>query len=90
MRPDELEVKLPLQAAQPGELTLLVNQYGAASRRPVALHAFSEAGHLESFTLHAGDSSGRAHGSRLDEVASMSVNGIAFTPGQALDQSGGR
>jgi hypothetical protein len=82
VRADELEVKLPLQAAQPGELTLLVNQYGAAAPVPVSLHAFSEAGHLESFTLHAGDAQGVLVGSRLDEVASMSVDGIAFTPGK--------
>ncbi len=88
VRPNEVEVKLPLQAAQPGQLTLLVEQYGAARPQPVPLQAFAEAAHLESFTLHAGDSQGVLTGSRLDEVAGLAVDGVAFVPG-ALSSSQG-
>lgn len=88
VRPDEVEVKLPLQAAQPGQLTLLVKQYGASPPQPVALQAFAEAAHLESFTLHAGDSQGVLTGSRLDEVSGLAVAGAAFVPG-ALSSSQG-
>ncbi len=88
LRPDEVEVKLPLQAAQPGQLTLLVRQYGASSPQPVPLEAYAEAAHLDSFTLHAGDSEGVLAGSRLDEVAGLAVDGVAFMPG-ALSSSHG-
>jgi hypothetical protein len=88
VRPDEVEVKLPLQAAQPGRLTLLVQQYGASPPQPVPLQAFAEAAHLESFTLHAGDGQGVLAGSRLDEVAGLAVDGVAFVPGTLASSQG--
>jgi hypothetical protein len=33
---NEVELKLPLQAAQPGAMTLLVTQYGASQPLPVS------------------------------------------------------
>jgi hypothetical protein len=80
LKPDEVEVTLPLQQASPGPMTLLLSQYGSAQALPVSVHAFAEAGHLESFTLHAGDSQGTLSGTRLDEVATLSLNGVAFQP----------
>jgi hypothetical protein len=77
----KVELKLPLQDAQPGTLTLLVEQYGASAPDPVALQAFAEAGHLDAFTLHAGDTSGALQGSRLDQVMGLSFRGVAFAPG---------
>jgi hypothetical protein len=88
VRPDEVEVKLPLQAAQPGQLTLLVKQYGASPAQPVPLQAFAEAARLESFTLHAGDNQGVLSGSRLDEVAGLALAGVAFTPGALASSQG--
>jgi len=57
-KPDEVEIELPLQEATPGEMTLLVRQYGANQPQSLPLRTFSEAGHLERFALHAGDSQG--------------------------------
>jgi hypothetical protein len=88
VRPNEVEVQLPLQGAQPGQLTLLVKQYGASSPQPVPLQAFAEAAHLESFTLHAGDSQGVLTGSRLDEVAGLALGGVAFVPGALASSQG--
>ncbi len=88
VRPDEVEVKLPLQAAQPGQLTLLVKQYGASPPEPVALQAFAQAAHLDSFTLHAGDNEGVLTGSRLDEVSGLAVGGVAFVPGALTSSQG--
>jgi hypothetical protein len=85
---NEVEVKLPLQGAQPGELTLLVKQYGASPPQPVPLQAFAEAAHLDSFTLHAGDSQGVLAGSRLDEVAGLALDGVAFVPGALASSQG--
>ncbi|MFZ0499731.1 MAG: hypothetical protein WAU49_17860 [Steroidobacteraceae bacterium] len=88
VRPDEVEVKLPLQAAQPGQLTLLVKQFGATPPEPVPLQAFAEAAHLNSFTLHAGDSQGVLSGSRLDEVSGLAVGGVPFVPGALASSQG--
>jgi len=77
---DEIELKLPLQATQPGSLTLLVKQYGAIQPQPIQLQAYSEPGHLDGFSIHAGDSQGLLKGNRLDEVASLIMKGIEFLP----------
>jgi len=81
VKPDEVEVKLPLQATQPGALSLLVTQFGAQNPQAVPVHAFSEASHLDSFAIHAGDTQGVLKGSRLDEVASLDLKGVQFLPG---------
>ncbi len=78
----EVELRLPLQEAKPGTMTLLVSQYGASQPLPMSLRAFADPGHLDAFSIHAGDSSGVLKGSRLDEVAGLSIKGIAFTPGK--------
>jgi hypothetical protein len=63
---DTIAVKLPLQQAQAGVLTLQVTPYGAGHPQAIPLHAFAEAGHLSSFTLRAGDTQGILRGTRLD------------------------
>jgi hypothetical protein len=88
IHPNEVEVTLPLQAAQPGQLTLLVKQYGATPPQPVPLQAFAQAARLDSFVLHAGDDQGVLSGARLDEVAGVALAGVAFVPG-ALSSSQG-
>ena len=88
VKPNEVEVKLPLQEATPGALTLLVTQFGAAEPQPVALQAFSEAGRFDGFTLHSGESQGVLKGSRLDEVASLTVKNVVFIPGELSSRAG--
>ena len=85
----EVEVKLPLQDAKAGTMSLLVTQYGVTQPQTISLQTFSEAGHFDGFTLHAGDSQGMLKGSRLDEVASLSMKNIVFTPGDELTRNGG-
>jgi hypothetical protein len=87
-KPNQIEVKLPLKDAEPGALTLLVKQAGVEKPEEIAAHTFSEAGHLDSFTLHAGDHEGLLKGSRLDEVASLSVSGVKFEPGKLSSSQG--
>ncbi|MDB6100024.1 MAG: putative lipoprotein [Gammaproteobacteria bacterium] len=82
VKPNEVEVTLPLQSAKPGALTLLVTQYGASQAQPVQLQAFSEAAHLDSFALRAGDNQGVLKGSRLDQVSSLAIQGVEFVPGK--------
>ena len=81
VKPDEVEVKLPLQASEPGALSLVVTQFGAQNPQAIPVHAFSEASHLDSFAIHAGDAQGVLKGTRLDEVASLDLKGIQFVPG---------
>lgn len=81
--PDELTVTVPLKEAHPGPLQLQVKQYGTVTAQTIPLRAFAEAGHLNSFTLHAGDANGVLKGSRLEDVASLTVKGVLFTPGPA-------
>jgi hypothetical protein len=88
VKPNELEVKLPLQEASPGAMTLLVSQFGVSEPQPISIQTFSEAGHFDGFVMHAGDSQGVLKGSRLDQVASLSVRSLIFVPGE-LTRSGG-
>jgi len=88
VKPDEVEVKLPLQDAEPGALTLLVTQYGVPEAQPVPLQVFSEAGRFESFAMHAGESQGTLKGSRLDEVASLTIKSVMFVPGELSSRAG--
>jgi hypothetical protein len=86
--PDTVEVKLAMQQARPGTVTLLITQYGDSQPQPIQLHAFAEAGRLDSFTLHAGDTQGILRGTRLDEVTRLVVKGIEFMPGKLSSSQG--
>jgi hypothetical protein len=85
---NEVEVRLPLQEAKPGELTLLINEFGRPEPQHLALHAFAEAGHLDLFTMHAGDTEGVLRGNRLDEVGTLTFAGVQFTPGTLSTSAG--
>jgi len=87
--PNQLAVTVPLKSAEPGGVTLLVKQFGAKDADVVPLQAFAQAGHLDSFDFHAGDVSGVLKGTRLDEVAGLTLSGIGFKPGQLTTAHGG-
>jgi hypothetical protein len=89
LKPNELEVKLPLQDTKPGAMTLLVTQYGVTQPQPISIQTFAEAGHFDGFAIHAGDARGILKGSRLDEVASISIRNVAFVPGELSTRNGG-
>lgn len=82
VKPNEVAVKVPLQDVTPGSMTLLVKQYGASPTQPVNLRTFSEAGHLDGFAIHAGESQGTLRGSRLDQVAGLEIKNVQFIPGK--------
>ena len=86
---DEVEAKLPLEDAIAGEVTLLIRQYGSPQPQRLTVRTYAEAGHLDAFVVHAGDDRGVLRGSRLDEVASLVLNGIDFTA-DALSSTEGR
>lgn len=80
-KPNELEIKVPLQNATPGWLTLQVKKFGLREVDEVPVHTYAEAGRLDSFSIHAGDTEGLLRGTRLDQVETLDVNDIRFTPG---------
>ena len=67
---------------QPGKIEVAISQFGLSDPDSLSLQAYSEAGHLGSFTLYAGDPQGVLRGTRLDEVASLEMNGLRFSPGK--------
>jgi hypothetical protein len=89
VKPNEVEIKLPLQEAQPGAVTLLVSQYGMTEPQPIPLQVFAEAGRFDGFSIHSGDTQGILKGSRLDEVASLSIKNVMFVPGELSSRAGG-
>jgi len=89
VKPNELEVKLPLQEAKPGAMTLLVTQYGVSQPQPISIQTFAEAGRYDGFAVHAGDAQGVLNGTRLDEVARLSIRNVAFVPGELSTRNGG-
>ncbi len=79
-KPNRIEVQVPLKAAMPGSLSLVVKEWGQATSDEIALHSYAEAGKLDKLTVYAGDPEALLFGSRLDEVSSARINGIAFHP----------
>ena len=81
-KPNELEVQAPLKNAPPGRTAILVSEFGVNQPDEVLLNAYAEAGHMDRFTVSAGDQLGILTGTRLDEVASLDLNGVRFAPGR--------
>ena len=79
-KPDEIELKVPLQNARVGSLRLLIKKFGLREPDEVSLPTFAEAARLDSFIVHAGDSDGVLKGTRLDQVSALEVDGIKFYP----------
>ncbi len=84
-KPDELKMTLPLKGETPGPFKLLVAQYGLAIPDAISLRAYADEAKLERFRIHAGDAGGELIGARLDEVASLELNGIKFAPEKTAD-----
>jgi hypothetical protein len=77
---DELEVKVPLQRATPGSVTMQIKKFGLHEVDEIPLHTYAEAARLDTFGIHAGDVDGLLKGTRLDQVASLEFGGIQFKP----------
>jgi hypothetical protein len=79
-KPEELEIKVALKDQSAGPMKLKLHQFGLAHADEMPLQAYSEAAHLESFTINAGDAQGLLKGSRLDEVERFELKGTHFVP----------
>jgi hypothetical protein len=79
-KPETLEVGVPLKDTTPRTLLLDIHQFGVDKPDTLELDAYAEAASLEHLTLSAGDRSALLKGTRLDEVAKASLNGITWKP----------
>jgi hypothetical protein len=85
-KPEELEVKVPLETATAGPVTIMIRKLGSRQPDEIPLHTYAEAGRLDAFNIHSGDSEGVLKGTRLDQVTGLEVNGLHFNP-QALSRA---
>ncbi len=80
LTPDSLAVTVPLKNAAPGPVRLEVYQYGLRKADRIEMTAYAVAASLKGMSLNAGDAEALLQGTRLDEVATASLNGIEFSP----------
>ena len=78
--PNTLAVKLSLKNAIPGPITLAVYQYGLSKPDDLKMIAYDAAASLSGLTLNAGDKEVLLKGTRLDQVARGTLDGIALSP----------
>jgi hypothetical protein len=79
-KPELMEVTVPMKDAAPGAVTLEIYQFGLEKPDLLPLKAYAEAATLERLSLSAGDAQALLKGTRLDEVAKVSLDGINWTP----------
>lgn len=75
-----LEVSVPMKDASPGPVKIAVRQYGLDKPDTLTLTAYSEAASLTRLSFSAGDKEAELTGTRLDEVAKATLNGVNWTP----------
>ncbi len=75
-----LDVKLPLEKAAPGELDVLVHQYGTDTVAKVAVRAYSGRTKPQALHLHSGDRFASLTGNGLDEIHAVRIAGVEYTP----------
>jgi hypothetical protein len=80
VKPDELEIHVPLKDQPAGSVQILIKQFGVAKADELTLHSYSEAARLDDFTINAGDDEGTLDGTRLDEVEGLEIAGAHFVP----------
>lgn len=80
VKTEALELSMPMKHATPGPMTLEIHQYGIQKPDTLTLRAYSEAASLERLTFSAGDRNATLKGTRLDEVAKVSLGGVTWIP----------
>ena len=80
LKPNELEIHVPLKDETAGPLKMTLLQFGTIPPDQIDLHAYTEAAKLDAFKISAGDQQGVLTGTRLDQVNSFELKGIRFEP----------
>jgi hypothetical protein len=87
-KPEGLTVTVPMTDATPGPVKIEIRQFGLDKADILTLNAYAEAASLDRLSLSAGDAEAVLTGTRLDEVAKATLNGITWSPavlGRAQD-----
>jgi hypothetical protein len=79
--PASIVATLPLQKTAPGPVSIVVEGVSGMAPATVTLNAVQEAGSLDELVFNAGDDEAVLTGSRLDQVKSVTLAGLAFRPG---------
>ncbi|MEG3175668.1 hypothetical protein U1872_05465 [Sphingomonas sp. RB3P16] len=72
---------VPLEKAEPGPVAILIERKGATAPAVVTLRASQQASSLDDLSIHAGDDQAMLTGTRLDQVAAVTIGALTFTPG---------
>jgi len=83
-RLDQLEVAVPMKDAAPGPVILEIYQFGQEKPDTLILKGYGEAAALENLSLSAGDAEALLKGTRLDEVAKVTLDGLTWAPGTLI------
>jgi hypothetical protein len=79
-KPETLVFSVPLTDATPGPVKIEITQFGLEKPDVLKLNAYAEAASLDRLSLSAGDTGAVLTGTRLDEVAKASLNGVTWSP----------
>jgi hypothetical protein len=79
-KPETLVFSVPLTDATPGPVKIEITQFGLEKPDVLKLNAYAEAASLDRLSLSAGDNGAVLTGTRLDEVAKASLNGVTWSP----------
>lgn len=75
-----LQVAVPMEKAAPGPVKIEIRQFGLDKADTLNLTAYAEAASPERLSLSVGDRTAVLTGTRLDEVAKASLDGITWSP----------
>jgi hypothetical protein len=70
-----------MQDAVPGTVTLAIWQYGQDKPDTVKVNAYAEAASLDRLAVSSGDPVAQLKGTRLDEVAKVTLDAVTWKPG---------
>ncbi len=80
IKQDSLEVAIPMKNAKPGPMSVEIRQFGVNKADSISMDAYAEAASLDHISLSAGDHTALLKGTRLDEVAKATLDGITWSP----------
>ncbi len=81
-----VNVTLNLQrTSAPGSIHLAIQQFGSTKPDQLGTRTFAEPARIQALQLHAGDTSATLTGTSLDQVKSLTMGDLTFTPSPSSD-----
>ncbi|MGK2910613.1 MAG: hypothetical protein ACSLE1_12555 [Sphingobium sp.] len=77
---DGITVTVPLSNAKAGDIQFAIKPFGTPRVSTVTARAYAEASRIDNLQLHAGDEAAMLTGLRLDQIKSVMLDDIAFSP----------